>query len=325
MKITILGAGAYALALTHIINKNNHNITIWTKFEEEQKELETKRTNKQKLQNYKLPNNIKITTNLEESIKNTNLIIIATPTNTLEELIKNIKNKINKNTHICIATKGIQQNTNLLVTNILKKYIHTKNYGIISGGSFAQDIIKDSPIGLTLATKNKQTEKIIKKALTTNNVKLRETKDIKGTEICGAIKNVLAIASGILYGMNMPESTISMFLTESLNDIKELIYHLGGNKKTIMTYAGFGDIYLTCTSNKSRNFTLGKMIGEQKTQKEIEEYKKETTIEGLYTLKSIYELTKNKKIKIPIINIIYNIIYKNKNPKELINFLITKK
>ena len=324
MKITILGAGAYGLALAHIINKNNHDITIWTKFTKEQEELETKRTNKNKLSNYKLPKNIKITTNLEESIKNKDLILIAIPTNALEETIKNIKN-INKKTHICLATKGIQQKTNKLPDNILKKYIHNKKYGIISGGSFTVDIINDSPIGLTLATKNKETEKIIIKALQTNNTKIRTTKDIKGTEICGSIKNILAIASGILHGMNMPESTIAMFLTEALNDIQELIYQLNGNKKTILSYAGFADIYLTCTSNKSRNFKLGKMIGQNKSKEEINNYIENTTIEGLYTLKSIYDLTKNKKIKIPIINMIYNIIYKNKDPKELINFLITKK
>ena len=124
--------------------------------------------------------------------------------------------------------------------------------------------------------------------------------------------------------MKMPESTISMFLTESLNDVQELIYFLGGNKKTILSFAGFGDLYLTCTSNKSRNFTLGKMIGEQKSKEEINKYKETTTIEGLYTLKSIYPLTKSKNIKIPIINLIYDIIYKNKDPKKLITFLITK-
>lgn len=323
MKITILGAGAYALALTHIINKNNNDITIWTKFEKEKEELEINRTNEEKLPNYKLPKNIKITNNLEESIKNKDLVLIAIPTNSLEEVIKNIKT-ISKKAHICLATKGIQQKTNRLPSNILTKYIHTKKYGIISGGSFAIDMIKDAPIGLTLATKDKETERIIKKALETNKTKIRVTKDIIGTEICGSIKNILAIASGILYGMNMPESTIAMFLTEALNDMQELIYQLRGNKKTILSYAGFGDIYLTCTSNKSRNFTLGKLIGQNKNKIEIENYIKNTTIEGLYTLKSIYNLTKNKKIKIPIINMIYNIIYKNKEPKELINFLITK-
>lgn len=324
MKITILGAGAYALALTHIANKNNNDITIWTKFEEEKNTLEKTRENKEKLPGYKLPEKIKITTNLKESITNSDLIIIAIPAVAIEETIKELKSIINKKSHICIATKGIQQKTNLFVVNILKKHVHTKNYGVISGGSFATDIINDAPIGLTLATKNKETEKIIKKALSTTTTKLRETKDIIGTEICGSVKNVLAIASGILYGMEMPESTISMFLTESLNDVQELIYFLGGNKKTILSFAGFGDLYLTCTSNKSRNFTLGKMIGEQKSKEEINKYKETTTIEGLYTLKSIYSLTKSKNIKIPIINLIYNIIYKNKDPKKLITFLITK-
>lgn len=322
MKVTILGAGAYALALSHIIDKNGHDITIWTKFEKERDELERKRTNEGKLKNYKISGNIKITNDLKESTKNKDLIIIAVPAKNFRETVKEMR--INKRTHICIATKGIEQNTNMFMTNILKKYIHTKNYGVISGGSFAEDIVKDCPIGLTLGTKNKETEKIIKKALINKTTKLRETKDIKGTMICGSVKNVIAILSGIMHGMNMPASAISLFLTESLNDVRELVFLLGGNKKTILSFAGFGDLYLTCTSSKSRNFTLGKLIGEDYDKEHIDNYIENTTIEGLYTLKSIYDLTKKKKINVPIINLIYEIVTGKKDKNILLDFLICK-
>ena len=112
-----------------------------------------------------------------------------------------------------------------------------------------------------------------------------------------------------------------MFITKALNDVVELIYDLGGNKKTILTYAGIGDLLLTCNSVKSRNYSFGKMIGDKTDKKIIEEYKNTTTIEGLYTLKSIYNLIHNKKKKMPIINIIYDIVYKEKNPKLLDEYL----
>ena len=135
----------------------------------------------------------------------------------------------------------------------------------------------------------------------------------------------IAIAAGIIDGMNLPESTQAMFITESLHDIKELIKALGGDGKTILSFAGFGDLLLTCTSTKSRNFRYGKMIGERKDKEEIQNYVDSTTIEGLYTLSSSHKLIKNKKVDIPIIDLVYDIVFNDKDPNEIRNFLINKK
>jgi glycerol-3-phosphate dehydrogenase (NAD(P)+) len=150
---------------------------------------------------------------------------------------------------------------------------------------------------------------------------LSVSSDIFGVEMYGAIKNVIAIAGGIIDGMGYPESTKCMFITKSLNDIVDLIYEMGGNKKTILTYAGIGDLLLTWNSLKSRYYSFGKMIGEGKDKKIIDEYVENTTIEGLYTLKSIYDLIHRKKIKMPIINIIYDIVYNHKDTKLLEDYL----
>jgi glycerol-3-phosphate dehydrogenase (NAD(P)+) len=282
------------------------------------------RTNHIKLKDYKVPDSITINNNLASSIKDSELVIVAVPASVIEEVIESMKDIVSLKQHICIATKGIQENTCLFVVDVLKKYIDTENYAILSGGGFATDMIKNVPIGLSLATTNEETEKVVRCALESDVLKLRETKDIIGVEICGAIKNVIAIASGMIYGMGLPESTKAMFITESLHDIKQLIFALGGDKKTILSFAGFGDLFLTCTSEKSRNFTLGKMIGERRQKSDIDYYIENTTIEGLYTLKSIYKLVKNKKVEMPIIDLIYDIIFKDKDCDNLIKFLIEK-
>ena len=152
-------------------------------------------------------------------------------------------------------------------------------------------------------------------------VNLEVTKDIIGVEMYGAIKNIIAIAAGIIDGMNYPESTKCMFITKALNDVMNLIYDLGGNKKTILTYAGLGDLLLTCTSVKSRNYSLGKMYGEKRSKKEIDNYIKNTTIEGLYTLTSIHDMIKEKGKKVPIIDLIYDIIYDDKDVELLLDYL----
>ena len=145
-----------------------------------------------------------------------------------------------------------------------------------------------------------------------------------GVEVCGNIKNVVAIASGILSGMNLPISTQAMLITESANDIKELIDALGGNRNTILSFAGFGDILLTCTSEKSRNFTLGNLIGSKAPKREITNYIKTNTIEGLYTLTSISKLIEEKNICMPIVNLLNDIIYNDKPVEDLLVFLIEK-
>ena len=204
---------------------------------------------------------------------------------------------------------------------MIQKYIKTNKICVISGGTFAVDMIKKVPIGLSIASTNKATIKIMKKTLQNEYLKLVPTKDVFGVEMYGAIKNVIAIAGGIIDGMGYPESTKCMFITKSLNDIVNLIYEMGGNKKTILTYAGIGDLLLTCNSVKSRNYSFGKMIGNKTDKKIIDEYQKTTTIEGLYTLKSIYDLIHHKNIKMPIIDIIYGIIYENKEIILLENYL----
>ena len=316
MKITVLGAGAYGCALAQILSENKNKVTIWTPFEEEVKTLKEERQTP-KLPNVTIYNNIQITTDLKKALENSKLIVEAIPTAFLSSSIKEVK-KYYKNTPICIATKGIEQKTNLFVYDVVKNILKTDKIAVISGPSFAVDIAHNYPVGLTLACQDKETIDLTFKALANNHFKLRKSHDIIGTELCGSVKNIIAIASGILKGLNMPESTSAMLITESLHDIRALIKGLGGDGNTVLSYAGFGDLLLTATSPKSRNYSFGLLIGSKVSKEEIDNYIKNTTIEGLYTLKSISELVKNKE------NLMEKIIYEHKAPEELVNFLVEK-
>lgn len=320
MKVTILGTGAFGLALSKVLVENKNKVTMWTTFEEEKKELLEKGTSS-KLKGFKIDKEIEVTTDLKEAITGSKLIVIAIPTAFVTDVCKQMRGIITKNQHICIASKGIEQGTCLFIHQMIKKQIRTKNIGAISGPTFAIDLIDKNPVGLACASKNKETNKIIMKAFSNNHFKLYATNDITGIEVCGSVKNIIAIASGIIDGMGYPISTQSMLITESLHDIKALIHALGGSKKTVLSFAGFGDILLTCTSEKSRNYSFGKLIGSGATKEEVDEYLKNITVEGVYTLKSIYKLLKNKKIKIPTINIIYDIVFKNRPKEDLLKYL----
>lgn len=322
MKVGVLGAGAFGLALSHILVKNKVTVEMWTHNEEEVKVLDKKRISK-KLDGYKIPKEIKFSTNLEETVNGKDLIVMAIPAFAFEDVTKQLSKYIKKNQPVLIATKGIQQNTCLFLNDVFAKYLKN-SVAVISGPTFAVDMIKDAPIGFSMATKSHKTEMVIRKCFENSTTKFRRTRDITGIEICGSIKNVMAIASGMLEGMGVTDSTRALFLTESMNDIKELIDALGGKKKSILSFAGFGDILMTCTSKNSRNFSFGYLIGSGASKEEIDKYLENTTVEGMYTLKSIHKLVRRKKVKMPIINLIHDIIEGKKDKEEMLRFLILK-
>lgn len=325
MNVSILGTGAYGLALAMMFHKNNNKIKMWTKFESEKDELIKTGENKRVLPGVKIPKDIEISNDFYDVVKDANLVVIAVPAGFVDDVSFELSKYYNEEQFVLLASKGIERDSCLFVADIFKRHVKTRRYAVISGPSFAVDIVTNCPIGLTLASENKKTRELVKKTLESDSIKLRETRDVIGVEVCGSIKNVIAIAAGILDGMGYPESTQAMFITESLHDIKELISNLGGDRKTILSYAGFGDLLLTATSKKSRNFSYGRLLGEKKPKEEIDEYVKNTTIEGLYTIQSIYKLLKNKKVKMPVIDLIYDIIEENKSVTELPKFLINKK
>ena len=323
MKTCVLGTGAFGVGLALSLYENNHEVTMWTKFEDE-KEYLVKHRKSPTLANVSIDEDITFSTDLKSAVEDKEFIIIVVPAGAVRGVCEELKNYIKDNQHICIATKGIEQDTCKFMYDVVREYIDTDNISVISGPTFAIDVANKVPVGLSLASNNDKTISITKRALENNHIKLRETNDILGVEICGSIKNVVAIASGMLDGLNLPISTAAMLITESANDIKELIDELGGNRNTILSFAGFGDILLTCTSEKSRNFTLGHLIGSKAPKREISNYIKTNTIEGLYTLKSISKLIEEKNICLPIVNLLNDIIYNDKPVEDLLVFLIEK-
>lgn len=323
-KVAILGTGAYGLSLSLMFLKNHVDILMWTISEEEKKLLEETRKTP-KLEGIEIPKEIKFTNNIKECIEDRELIVLAVPAKFADDTLKKIEPFFDKKRqHILIASKGIEQDTCLFIDQIAFKILKTRHIAVISGPTFAIDIAHNNPVALALGASSIKTRKLVYYYLHNETLKLRHSSDMRGLEICGSIKNVIAIASGILTGLGYSDSTQAFLITESLHDIKNFIRAYGGKGKTILTFAGFGDLLLTCTSVKSRNFSFGLLLGKREKKEVIDKYKKETTIEGLYTLDSIYKLIKDKDIEMPIIDLIYDIVYNGKNPDSLAEFLITK-
>ena len=325
MNITIVGTGVYALAMTRALSLNKKNkIIMWSESDESKSSLEKSRKSLPQLGNNSLDESVKITTSYKEALQNADIVFVMCAAKFVSSVTKEMMPFVTKKMHFVIGSKGIEQESCRFVHEVFLNFIETKKLAVISGPSFAIDIANLEPIGLSCAVKSKDTLNKLLLAYKNTNIKLRPTNDLIGVELCGSIKNVIAVAAGILEGLGYSESTRSFLITESLHDIKELIKGLGGNKKTILSYAGVGDLLLTATSTKSRNYSYGILLGKNAPEKATE-YLENTTVEGYYTLKSIYTLLRRKQIKMPVIDLIYNIVMKNDDPTKLAKFLIEKK
>lgn len=318
MKVCILGAGSYGLALALAFYKNNNDVTVWTKVESEKEEIINYRENRKALPGVSIPEEIKITTNLNDNYE---LIVIAIPINYFRSVCEEIKNSINSDTILCITSKGIEKDTNLFPHEVLNSIIETNNIAILSGPTFAIDLAKNSPSGLVCASTSINIYKSIKNCLESNTLKITYTNDLIGTEICGSIKNVMAILSGLLEGIKITETTKALFLTEALNETSNFIKTMNGNKETSYTLAGLGDLILTCTSKKSRNYTLGTLIATE-NKSNIDNYILNNTVEGYYTLIAINEIIKKKEISVPLVELLYKILFEGLDKKEIFNLLI---
>lgn len=325
MKISIIGLGVYSLAISKMLAKKDENeIVIWT--ENDEKYEEYKKTKKvASVFDTKLPKNIKISASMENVLENTNLIYIITASKYVDIVTKQMKPYYNPEIPVCIASKGIEESREELLSNIVKNALKTNNIAVISGPTFAVDILNNEPVALALASKTKKAKEYVLNTLANDTLKLRPSKDMIGIQMCGSIKNVIAIASGILSGLGYSNSTQSFLINESLHDIKDIIKIFGGNPKTILSFAGVGDLMLTCTSTKSRNFSFGVIVGSTKDQNKINEYLATHTVEGYNTLEIVYKMLQKKGIEIELITTIYDIVYNGVDANTLATFLVTKK
>lgn len=303
------------MAMASVLHYNKHSIKMWTNSDEEANYLNANR--KSPKVNYDIPSDIIISTSMKDVVSDSDVIIFATPS----EFVGSVSSELSKfynNQYIAITSKGIDNKSLLCLSDVIKMNINTDLIAVISGCTFASDMVKNSILGLNVASDNLDTLNIISSILENDCLNVYKTSDVIGTEICGAVKNIMAIGSGIISGMGYPESSSAMFITLATKEIADLIKCLGGDVNTIFSFAGIGDLILTCSSKESRNYTLGNMLGKNIDTKD---YINNTTIEGLYTLKVVMDIAKKNNINMPIIMMINSVICGDKSSYDFINLI----
>lgn len=312
MNIAVIGTGAYSIAIISVLQKNNFNkLNVWT--HDENYITEYKKT--KKLNSIIKTNelNINLSTDLKHVIDNCKIIYIGVTSLHFTKIIKKIK-PYYTNQSICIVTKGIDDETNLFFTDIVKEILGD-NVSILSGPSFAIDIINDDITELTLASTNEKNLNLVELSLDQENFKIETTSEDIAVQLLNTIKNVVAIASGMLSEMGYSNSTNAYLIKKVLNETKKILKDLNQDENSVLLSAGIGDMILTCTSQKSRNYTFG--VNYIKTNS----VNLEKTAEGYYALHSLNTLLSKKNIKSEFITTLYSIIYEKNDKKLLIEYL----
>lgn len=319
MKIAILGVGAYAIALAKVFNKKEENeVVMWAKFKEEAKIVMNQRENPGVLPGVKIPERIKITMNLASCMEGAGIVVLAVPAGAVRQVSEEVAIYATKEQILCVVSKGIEPKTNMFMSEILYQATKNENICMISGPSFAVEIAKDSKTGFNVAGNNIEAAKVVKEHFE-NGLVVSTCDDIIGVQVASSIKNVFAIFMGMLNGMDMQDSYKASCLACLVRDLGDTIVALGGKRETIYTYAGLGDMLLTCMSSKSRNFTFGTYIGRGYTMQEAFNTMEVKTVEGIYTLSTITDLMESKNFDIKSLRVLYGILYNNESKENILD------
>jgi glycerol-3-phosphate dehydrogenase (NAD(P)+) len=319
MNIGIIGGGVWGSALAKLLS--NNKVTIFTRDSKVVDSINTHHFN-QKLKYVVFNENVSAQTSLE-SLPDMQYIFIALPAQNIREVLSVCEFQ-NKEQGIIIASKGIELKTGLLLSEVIKEIAPKLKISILSGPCFSDEVAQNLPTAVTFASESKQSFDTINTLIKNKNFRMYYSDDLIGCQIGGALKNIYAIVSGITMGLNLGENAKSAIITRSFVEIIRFGNSMGADKKTIFGLSGFGDLILTCNSIKSRNTNFGYLISTSSKPNFKEILKSQEITEGYFTLAGVYKIAKEKKIDMPIMNSIYNILYNEYSIKDEINNLLER-
>lgn len=323
VNISILGAGSWGGTLANLLSNKNYSVNLWTPSINEYNQIKKSNT-LLKPTKYKLNKNIIITQDLPKIAKTSDVIILAVPTHAFEATLKKLKEyKLPKSTIILSATKGITIKDNKRPSYIANKVLPHNKIAVLSGPNIALDVLSKTPIISIIASKDIKTAQFLQKIISSKLFRIYTNNDIVGVETAGALKNVIAIGSGISDGLGLSISTKAALISRGLIEIARVTVKEGGDPKTLLGAAGIGDLIATCCSTNSRNYRVGYMLAKGNNLKKILNDLGQTA-EGVETVKSMMNLAKKYKLDLPIANSIYKVVVQNKNAKNVLNDLISR-
>ena len=326
VKVGVVGAGSWGTALADLLGLKGFKVDLWVFEKEVKRQIQDDRENKVFLPGFPLSNNISPSNDISEVVSKKDLVLIVVPSHVMRETAQKVRGHISPGTIVVSASKGIENKTHLTMSGVLKETlpeIDEDFFAVLSGPSFAREVANKFPTVIAVASKDQKVADYIQRLFATPYFRVYTNNDMIGLELGGAVKNVIAIAAGIMDGLGLGLNTRAALITRGLTEMRRLGLKLGANPRTFAGIGGVGDLVLTCTGDISRNHTVGKKIGEGMKLKEILS-EMQMVAEGVKTAKSVYNLSRKLGIEMPISHEVYHVLYENVSPKDAVHRLMTR-
>lgn len=319
--VAIIGSGSWGTALAVCLANNGNNVKIWS-FCEEEKDLINNKKQCKFLPGVVIPNNVECMTDFEKVIDGADFILHVTPSKFTRSTFKQYKQYVGDKP-VIICSKGFEKETLQTLDDVIKDELPSAKIGVLTGPSHAEEVAISIPTVLVIASEHEEILPLIQDTFMSKNMRIYTSTDVKGLELGGALKNIIAFCAGVAAGIGLGDNSFAALITRGLGEISRVGVKLGGKQETFYGLSGLGDLIVTCLSEHSRNRRAGKLIGQGKT---LEETRKEVgmVIESIDNIDVAYELGKRNNIYMPITETVYDVIYNGLDPKKAVEDLMTR-
>ena len=322
-RIAVLGTGGWGTALALVLHSKGHNVTLWGSTPDYVEFLKKHRENKKYLKGIQLPPDLQITSDLEAAQKETDIIVVAIPTPYLRKTIQPLKECYVPGTPIVSVIKGIENETLMRGSEILKDVLNEPPVALLLGPSHAEEVARKLPTTVVVTSDDIKLATEIQEVFITEHFRVYTNSDVIGVEIGTSVKNVIAIAAGICDGLGFGDNSKAALITRGLAESMRLGVAMGGQRETFSGLAGIGDLITTCVSPYGRNRHVGELIAKGKKLSQVLE-EMEQVAEGILTTKSVCKLAKKHNVEMPITNEIYNVLFEDKDPMIAVKELMLR-
>lgn len=322
-KAGVIGSGSWGTALARVLSKNGHEVTLWSRREEESRMLREERENKSKLPGVKLPDDILCTTDLEQTVEGKDILVLATASPSIRSMAKKMAPYVAAGQLIVDVSKGIEESTLMILTDVIAQEIPQCRAAVLSGPSHAEEVGRDIPTTVVAGAKDRETAEYIQNLFMNKVFRVYTSPDMLGIELGGALKNVIALAAGAADGLGCGDNTKAALITRGIAEMSRLGVAMGGHIETFNGLTGIGDLIVTCASMHSRNRRAGILIGQGKTMQEAMDEVK-MVVEGVNSAKAAKILAEKYKIDMPIVQEVNKVLFEDKPAKEALADLMLR-
>jgi len=323
-RVAVLGDGGWGTTLALLLAGQGYPVTLWGAFPKYVEAVRKKRENFKFLPGFRIPEKVRLSADIQKTSLEAELIVLAVPSQFMRSVLKKIKKeKVHHKLFVSVA-KGIETKSLETMSQVIQAELGNVRLCVLSGPTIARDVARRTPAAVSVASKNKELSSKIREIFTTEYFGLFESADVLGVELGGSLKNVIAIAAGIVEGLGFGSNTQALVFARGVAEMARLGQAMGARRETFMGLSGLGDLATTCLSPHSRNRGLGEEIGKGKSLRKILE-QTEMVVEGVETAKSAYALAKKYRVSMPITEAVHHILFNRCNPREAVKALMQRK